>query len=101
LNTRIVEELKRTGFSVIGWDVDTLDWKHQNPEQIRDVVLGHIHPGAIILMHSAGHWTQDLTATAKALDLIIPQLKKQGLKFVTIPNMLNPKVAVLLQSQQR
>ncbi len=88
LNHEIVQQLQREGYSVIGWDVDTLDWKQPGAAQIADVVLAHVHPGAIILMHSAGHWTQNLTGTAEALDTIIPELKRQGVQFVTIPKMI-------------
>jgi peptidoglycan/xylan/chitin deacetylase (PgdA/CDA1 family) len=88
LNQEIVQQLKSEGYSVIGWDVDTLDWKQPGAAQIADVVLAHIHPGAIILMHSAGHWTQNLSGTAEALDTLIPELKRQGLQFVTIPQMI-------------
>lgn len=38
-------------------------------------------------MHSAGHWTQDLSGTAEALDEVIPILKRKGYKFVTIPEL--------------
>ncbi|MHC2182858.1 peptidoglycan/xylan/chitin deacetylase (PgdA/CDA1 family) [Paenibacillus sp. PvR052] len=51
--------------------------------------MSNMHPGAIVLMHSGGHWTQNLSGMVQSLDTIIPQLKKEGVHFVTISQMLN------------
>lgn len=89
LNDETVKELQSQNFSVIGWSVDSLDWTQANAETVRKNVLSNMHPGAIILMHSGGHWTQDLSGMVEALDKLIPELKQEGIQFVTIPQLFN------------
>ncbi|MBT2728811.1 polysaccharide deacetylase family protein [Bacillus sp. ISL-75] len=82
-----VRQLGKMGYRGIGWSVDSEDWRSLPANEVKQKVLNAIHPGAIVLMHSAGHWTQDLTGTVKALDELIPYLKKEGYIFVTIPEL--------------
>jgi len=82
-----VRQLGKMGYRGIGWSVDSEDWKSLSVNEVKQKVLNAIHPGAIVLMHSAGHWTQDLTGTVQALNELIPHLKKQGYRFVTIPEL--------------
>jgi peptidoglycan/xylan/chitin deacetylase (PgdA/CDA1 family) len=82
-----VHQLKKMGYKGIGWSVDSEDWKSLPAKDVKQKVLNGIHPGAIVLMHSAGHWTQDLTGTVQALDELIPYLKKKGYTFVTVPEL--------------
>lgn len=83
-----VKKLGEMGYRGIGWSIDTEDWQNLPSEKIIDNIISHLHPGAIVLMHSAGHWTQDLTGTVEALDEMIPYLRQKGYRFVTIPEML-------------
>lgn len=87
INEDQVRQLEKMGYRGIGWSVDSQDWKSLPANVVKQKVLDSIHPGAIVLMHSAGHWTQDLTGTVKALDELIPYLKKEGYIFVTIPEL--------------
>lgn len=89
LTEELVEMLAEMNFSVIAWSVDSEDWKQIPAEEIVDNVMSHMHPGAIILMHDGGDWTQNLSGTVESLDTIIPQIKAQGLEFVTVPELLN------------
>ncbi|MFM1654506.1 polysaccharide deacetylase family protein [Brevibacillus sp. B_LB10_24] len=74
---------------IVNWNVDSLDWKNLSAEQIRTNVLSHVHPGSIILQHAAGGVGEDLSGTVQALPGIIKQLKNDGVKLVTIPELLN------------
>ncbi|CAM4475963.1 polysaccharide deacetylase family protein [Paenibacillus tarimensis] len=73
---------------VVNWNVDSLDWKNLNREQVAVNVLAHIGPGAIVLQHSGGGVGQDLTGTVQAVPEIVAKLKRDGVRFVTIPGML-------------
>ncbi|MDZ5471292.1 polysaccharide deacetylase family protein [Bacillus sp. 31A1R] len=88
LYNELVEKLRDMNYTVVGWSVDSLDWKEEPPETIAYTVLSNVQPGAIILMHDAGDWTSDRTNTIKSLDQIIPTLKEQGFEFVTVPELL-------------
>lgn len=87
LNEEMMDMLTELDFTVVGWDVDSLDWKQEGPDVIQDNVLSNVGFGSIILMHDGGDWTMDLSGTAEALDEIITKLKEDGTEFVTIPEM--------------
>lgn len=60
------------------------DWEEDVTAQMRiDMVLGDAKPGNIILMHDM----QDNVNTVEAIKTIIPTLKEQGYKFVTIRDL--------------
>lgn len=77
------------GKKIINWNVDSLDWKGLTAEQVSTNVLADIKPGSIILQHSAGGEGEDLTGTVQALPKIIQKLRGDGVKFVTIPELLS------------
>ncbi|MGP4062366.1 polysaccharide deacetylase family protein [Halobacillus sp. H74] len=87
LNEKQVLMLGNLNYKGIGWSIDTQDWRAPGKESIKDEVISKIHPGAIILMHNAGHWTQDLSGTVDSVDELIPLLKSLGYQFVTVPQM--------------
>lgn len=74
---------------IVNWDVDSLDWKGLSAEEVKTNVLAHIHPGAIVLQHSAGGKGQDLSGTVQALPDIIRAIRSDGVKLVTIPELLD------------
>ncbi|XID94401.1 polysaccharide deacetylase family protein [Paenibacillaceae bacterium WGS1546] len=88
LDDELVTELGKMNYSVVGWSVDSYDWKQLDSAAVQGNVLDQLHPGAIILMHSAGDWTQDLTGMVQAVDALIPRLKEEGYEFVTVPELL-------------
>ncbi|MBP1970521.1 peptidoglycan/xylan/chitin deacetylase (PgdA/CDA1 family) [Virgibacillus natechei] len=91
LNEELVEPLGEMNYSVVGWDVDSLDWKELGVEEISDNVLSNTVPGSIILMHDGGDVDTeevDLSDTPRSLDEIIPQLQADGIEFVTVPELL-------------
>ncbi|GIP31805.1 polysaccharide deacetylase family protein [Paenibacillus sp. J2TS4] len=74
---------------IISWNVDSLDWKGLSAEEVETNVLAQVHPGSIILQHSAGGIGEDLTGTVNALPGIIAKLREDGVKLVTVPELLN------------
>src|SRR5699024_3822635 len=88
LNKEMVEMLGDNDNTVVGWNVDPLDWKQPGAEVISDNVLSNIDFGSIILMHDGGDWSMDLSGTVQALEKIILKLKDDGTKFVTIPELI-------------
>lgn len=89
MNETLVKKMGDLGYRGVGWSVDSVDWKSLSSEEIKQNVLQDVHPGAIILMHSAGHWSQDLSGTVEALDELIPYLHQEGYVFVTVPEIWN------------
>ncbi|MFD2114543.1 polysaccharide deacetylase family protein [Paenibacillus yanchengensis] len=74
---------------VVNWNVDSLDWKQINAAEVSKNILTKVHPGSIILQHSAGGVGQDLQGTVDALSDIIAKIKERGMTFVTIPELLD------------
>lgn len=88
LNEEMVKMLGDMDNLIIGWDVDTLDWKQINADEIADNALSNVKFGSIILMHDGGDWSMNLK-TADGLDKIITKLKEDQTEFVTVPNLIN------------
>jgi peptidoglycan/xylan/chitin deacetylase (PgdA/CDA1 family) len=77
--------LHRLNLSVIQWDVVADDGeKDQTAGRIARNVLRDAKPGSIVVMHANGRGRH----TARALALVVPELKKRGYAFVTVSELL-------------
>ena len=75
----IIKQLKVPS---VMWTIDTLDWKHRDPEKTALAIEEQVNNGSIILMHDIHQ------ATADALETILLDLQQQGYKFVTVLELL-------------
>lgn len=67
---------------MMGWSIDTEDWKSRDPQMIQDRTLSVIKGWAIILMH-------DVYGTSvEGAERIIRELKAAGFTFVTIDELV-------------
>ena len=73
-----IDEIDTKDYFFVNWNVDTLDWKSDSPEQIAKSALETIRPGSIILLHDIYQTSCD------AAGLIIDKLLEEGYRFVTI-----------------
>ncbi|WP_342510800.1 polysaccharide deacetylase family protein [Sporosarcina sp. FSL K6-1522] len=78
VNASVREQI---GLPVIMWDVDTLDWKHRNANQLLTYVKNQTKAGSIVLMHDIHQ------STADGLDAVMAYLQSEGYTFVTISEM--------------
>lgn len=69
---------QQTDLPIVLWDVDTLDWKHRNPQQLLAYAKKQVKNNSIILMHDIHH------ATADGLDALMSYLQEEGYTFVTV-----------------
>ncbi|HEV2059221.1 MAG TPA: polysaccharide deacetylase family protein [Solirubrobacteraceae bacterium] len=67
------------------WDVDSNDRQRPGTATIVADVLRQTRPGSIILMHDGG---RDRSQTVAALPTIIRELRRRGLRFVTVEQLL-------------
>ena len=74
------------GYRTILWTVSADHHDAPTPKLMAQRVLDHIRPGGIILAHDGTFCTRwkDVAATP----LIIEELRRQGYRFVTIPELL-------------
>ncbi len=70
---------------MIGWCVDTLDWKSRDKNAVFEEIKKSVSDGAIILMHDL------YPSTADAIELAVPWLIEQGYQVVTVEEMFEAK----------
>jgi peptidoglycan/xylan/chitin deacetylase (PgdA/CDA1 family) len=72
------------GSVVIQWDVVSGDPDGTSAATITANLLREIKPGSIVVMHANGRGTH----TAEALARLVPKLRGEGYRFVTVPELL-------------
>lgn len=82
-NTTVRNALK--DYSLILWNIDSLDWKSRDENQIVPLVMNDVEDGDIILLHDI-HST-----TVPAVEKIVEDLDKQGYQMVTVSELLEAK----------
>lgn len=83
----LVNAVTKEGYKVVmwSWHLDTLDWKRPGVNKIVSFVLDGAKEGNVILFHDGGGNREQ---TVKALETILPALKRKGYTFVTISELL-------------
>lgn len=70
------------GMPMVLWSVDSRDWDYRNADKDYKTVMDNVFDGSIVLMHDL------YPATADAVARLIPELAKQGYKFVTFSELM-------------
>ncbi len=73
---------------VVNWNVDSVDWKGLNVDEVCANVLPFTKAGSIILQHSGGGKGENLLGTVEALPHIIAAVREKGLSFATVAEMI-------------
>ena len=76
-------------YLIVNWNVDSLDWKSLKADQVLHNIMQQTKPGSIILQHSGGADSQDLSGTVQAISPLISKLRAAGYTFVTVPELLH------------
>lgn len=90
LNNGLADYAKKKNYVVVMWSIDPKDYLQPPASTIADTVLSQAKSGAIVLLHDGGGTRHE---TVNALSIIIPKLKQQGYRFVTIPQLLEIQAA--------
>ncbi|MEG4227317.1 polysaccharide deacetylase family protein [Microcoleus sp. N9_B2] len=90
LNNGFADYAKKKNHVVVMWSIDTKDFLQPPAAAITRTVLSQATSGAIVLLHDGGG---DRQQTVEAVSAIIPKLKQQGYRFVTIPQLLQMQAA--------
>lgn len=69
------------GLPIILWNVDTLDWKTNDANDVVEHILTVAGDGDIVLMHDTKEWSVEATIE------VIPILLEQGYQLVTVSEM--------------
>lgn len=81
LGYRTVQSAAARGYLSVFTDTDSDDWARPGVAAILHNATPPSDAGSIVLMHDAGG---DRSETVAALDLLIPQLQRQGYHFATV-----------------
>ncbi|MBQ4518420.1 MAG: polysaccharide deacetylase family protein [Clostridia bacterium] len=84
-NNTVIRAAESLGHKTLQWDVDSLDWKDLDTQDIVTRVLKRVKPGSIMLFHNGAK------NTPAALPQIIEKLQTDGYKFVTATELLLPE----------
>lgn len=98
LNNGFADYAKKKNYVVVMWSIDPKDFLQPPASAIARSVLSQAKTGAIVLLHDGGGNRQE---TIKALSAIIPKLKQQGYRFVTVPQLLEMQAAQKQQTGDR
>ncbi|MCB0965238.1 MAG: polysaccharide deacetylase family protein [Ilumatobacter sp.] len=84
--------LQRLGYTIIGWDVYTLDWQipEPDPADVVSAAIADTEPGSIFCFHDAfpleAAWDKDVTVDT--IRELVPRLRSMGYEFVTVSDLL-------------
>ena len=82
-NDNVIKTLRESGYEVVQWNIDTVDWKPERSAQtILESVSGKLKDGSIILSHNNGYKIEEYLPT------LIETAKSQGYEFVTVSELL-------------
>jgi peptidoglycan/xylan/chitin deacetylase (PgdA/CDA1 family) len=84
---RIAREL---GLETIMWNVTGYDWNAPTAARVEKKVMRQMRGGDVILLHDGGHRAMgaDRGQTVIATDNLIQRYKDQGVRFVTVTEMM-------------
>lgn len=84
--------LKTRGYTIVGWDVYTLDWQIPEPDAqaVADHAVADTRPGSIYCFHDAyplvAEW--DKSVTVDAVRRLVPAVRAMDYEFVTVDELL-------------
>lgn len=101
----VLGEVRKLGYTPVMWSVPLAnDWEYPPANVIADRVLRYVGDGSIIVLHDGNRGILcsrthqpphvcDRSADVDATRLIVQALKRQGYRFVTIPELLERRSA--------
>jgi peptidoglycan/xylan/chitin deacetylase (PgdA/CDA1 family) len=89
---RLISYARHTGRKIVLWGVDSGDWRGLDAQTIAQNVLARVKNGSIVVLHDSDEEDQkDRRPTVEALEIILPVLKAQGYRLVTVPELVGQK----------
>lgn len=89
---KLVSFLKHNRQELVLWSLDSGDWKGLDTPTIVNNVLDRVKNGSIVIFHDSDEDSnKDRRPTVEALKVILPALKEQGYRMVTISELVGAK----------
>ena len=100
MHNGVVNYAKANKYAIIMWSSDSIDYSRPGVPRLINNIFREAKPGGIVLMHDGGG---NRSQTVQALPEIISRFRKQGYKFVTIPELLEmqDKHQTLIANQKK
>lgn len=95
LTNGLVNYAQKQDYATIMWSADSLDWR-VSTKSLTENVMRQANSGGIVLMHDGGG---NRARTVQALPDIIARLRREGYKFVTVPELLKMEERQLKQQE--
>jgi peptidoglycan-N-acetylglucosamine deacetylase len=86
MHNGVVAHARAKKYSTIMWSADSIDYSRPAVPRLLSNVLKESRPGGIVLMHDGGG---DRSHTITALPQLIDHFRKEGYRFVTVPELLD------------
>ena len=96
----VLDQVRRLGYTPVMWSVPLAkDWEEPPAQTIADRIVPYVRDGSIVVLHDGNRGivctrdhvpakTCDRHSEIEATRLIIESLRRQGYRFVTIPQLL-------------
>ncbi|HTU70727.1 MAG TPA: polysaccharide deacetylase family protein [Candidatus Baltobacteraceae bacterium] len=95
----VLDEVRRMGYTPVMWSVPLAnDWEQPPPQTIADRIVPYVRDGSIVVLHDGNRGivcggripakTCDRHTDIEATQLIIDRLRREGFRFVTVPELL-------------
>lgn len=81
-NNNVIQSAESAGMTYIQWNIDSLDWRGLNCEQMLERIIPKTQSGDILLFHN------DTAHTAESLDKILTELRKKGFSFLKVSDLI-------------
>ena len=81
-NENLVRISEEAGYSVIQWNIDSLDWKGTTGDEMLARTKEKLEPGSILLFHNNSDHIID------GLKKVLEELSSQGYQFVTVDQLI-------------
>ncbi|MEH2177268.1 polysaccharide deacetylase family protein [Nostoc sp.] len=85
MHNGVASYARNSKYAIILWSSDSVDYSRPAVPKLINNVFRRAKPGGIVLMHDGGG---NRSKTVQALPEIIANFRKQGYRFVTIPELL-------------
>ncbi|WP_455542713.1 polysaccharide deacetylase family protein [Intestinibacter sp.] len=90
LNRDLCQIVKSKNMNIVLWsNIDVRDWSNPGVSTMVNTIDSNVENGNIIILHDYNSVRNDKSQTIQALEIIIPDLKEKGYKFVTISQLMD------------
>lgn len=96
----VLDQARRMGYTPVMWSVPLAhDWDNPPPQEIANRIVTYVHDGSIIVLHDGNrgqlcakqHLSPricDRSSDIEATRLIVEKLKREGYRFITVPELI-------------